>query len=166
MAEYIDRKAALSLNLCIGINCQDCPFKMDSAHSASGCRVEDFMKAIPAADVVARDCYDRLLAENDELRRILGMYGGKYGIMEAFEAKRKLNAGEIRPVVTCSKCKYNKRCMVQFFVEDERLLPFNADTWFCPDGVREEEEPIKAENVKTHREPYDILYEEGGANTT
>lgn len=27
--------------------------------------VEDF----PAADVVARDCYDRLLAENDELRK-------------------------------------------------------------------------------------------------
>ena len=73
---------------------------------------------------------------------------------------------EARLVVTCSKCKYNKRCMVQFFVEDERLLPFNADTWFCADGVREEEESIKADGVKTHREPYDLLYEEGGANTT
>ncbi len=60
MAKYIDRKAALSLDLCIGINCQDCPFKTDLAHSASGCKVEDFMNAIPAADVAevvrCRDC--------------------------------------------------------------------------------------------------------------
>ena len=27
------------------------------------------MMRVPAADVVARDCYDRLLAENDELRK-------------------------------------------------------------------------------------------------
>lgn len=51
MDDYIRRKAALSLDLCIGINCQDCPFEIDSAHSASGCKVEDFMKAIPSADV-------------------------------------------------------------------------------------------------------------------
>ena len=30
---------------------------------------EEIMFSIPAADVVARDCYDRLLAENDELRK-------------------------------------------------------------------------------------------------
>ena len=52
MPEYIDWKAALSLDLCIGINCLDCPFEIDSTHSASGCKVEDFMKAIPSADVV------------------------------------------------------------------------------------------------------------------
>ena len=39
------------------------------------------IKAIPAADVVERDCFDRLLAENDELR----------------------NA---RPVVRCADCKW------------------------------------------------------------
>lgn len=36
---------------------------------------------IPAVDVVARDCYDRLLAENDELRKE-------------------------RPVVRCKDCEY------------------------------------------------------------
>lgn len=36
----------------------------------------------PTADVVARDCYDRLLAENDELRKE-------------------------RPVVRCADCRYN-----------------------------------------------------------
>lgn len=41
-------------------------------------QVEDY----PAADVVARDCYDRLLAENDELRKE-------------------------RPVVRCKDCKYS-----------------------------------------------------------
>lgn len=37
----------------------------------------------PAADVVARDCYDRLLAENDELRKE-------------------------RPVVRCGECSFHE----------------------------------------------------------
>ena len=34
---------------------------------------------IPAADVVARDCYDRILAENDTVRKQLAQIGKKPG---------------------------------------------------------------------------------------
>ncbi len=48
------------------------------------------INTFPAADVVARDCYNRLLAENDELRKE-------------------------RPVVRCGECKHrgsgNQNCV-------------------------------------------------------
>lgn len=34
---------------------------------------------IPAADVVSRDCYDRILAENDTMREMLAQIGKKPG---------------------------------------------------------------------------------------
>lgn len=34
---------------------------------------------VPAADVVARDCYDRILAENDTMREMLARTGKKCG---------------------------------------------------------------------------------------
>ena len=53
MAEYIEREAA-------------CAVMPDDYY---GWRDKQILNFIPAADVVARDCYDRLLAENDELRK-------------------------------------------------------------------------------------------------
>ena len=81
------------------------------------CDVDDMINAVedyPAADVVTRDCYDRLLAENDELRKE-------------------------RPVVRCKDCKYSA---VDF--EDRRYCKLVTyynhvpDDWFCADGERKD----------------------------
>lgn len=37
------------------------------------------IRGLPAADVVARDCYDRILAENDTMREMLARIGKKCG---------------------------------------------------------------------------------------
>ena len=39
----------------------------------------DEIEAIPPADVVSRDCYDRILAENDTMRKQLAQIGKKPG---------------------------------------------------------------------------------------
>ena len=41
-------------------------------------RADDAIDLIPAADVVARDCYDRLLSENDELRKVRPVRHGRW----------------------------------------------------------------------------------------
>lgn len=74
---------------------------------------------LPAADVVARDCYDRLLAENDELRKE-------------------------RPVVRCIDCKHWHRSLS----DDGKIEYFNLShcekghhgfpNFFCADGERKE----------------------------
>lgn len=40
---------------------------------------ENMIDRVPAADVVARDCYDRVLAENDTMRKQLAQIGKKAG---------------------------------------------------------------------------------------
>ena len=37
-------------------------------------------------------------------------------------------------VVKCSECKYNNACKLQFFIEDESVIPFDRDSFFCADG--------------------------------
>lgn len=108
MAEYIDRDAALN-------------FEVDSVLLAPGALqpfmdgmafYADHIKRIPAADVVSRDCYDRLLAENDELRKE-------------------------RPVVRCADCRYNitpdklyARCNFNYAI--------GPQDFFCKAGERKD----------------------------
>ena len=49
MSDYIDREAARPDAFCSGVSCQECPFCKD--HIYGGCRVDDFIMALPAADV-------------------------------------------------------------------------------------------------------------------
>ena len=46
---------------------------------------------------------------------------------------------DVRPVVTCEKCKYNNACLTQMFVEDNSRVPFDRNTFFCADGVVDDE---------------------------
>lgn len=39
----------------------------------------EYLDEVPVADVVARDCYDRILAENDTMRNQLAKVGKKVG---------------------------------------------------------------------------------------
>ena len=48
-SDYISREAARPDAFCEGVSCQECPFLKNSV--TGGCRVDDFIKAIPAADV-------------------------------------------------------------------------------------------------------------------
>lgn len=70
------------------------------------------MDRIAAADVVSRDCYDRLLAENDELRKE-------------------------RPVVRCGECEHwwdngTDLCSC------ERDALLRRRDFFCADGERKD----------------------------
>ena len=72
------------------------------------------LNRFPAADVVARDCYDRLLFENDELRKE-------------------------RPVVRCGECIYcewkNEDCTYGWC---KRISTFKMRGEYCSDGERGE----------------------------
>lgn len=79
---------------------------------------------LPAADVVARDCYDRLLAENDRLR-------------------------QERPVVHCRDCKHydcedgDQKCVKDAeWVEEDAcyygFISYHGPEFFCADGERKD----------------------------
>lgn len=91
---------------------------------------------IPAADVVVRDCYDRILAENDTMREMLARIGKKCGD----------SMDDVRPVVeahwewdqngmdwnlgawTCSNC----RCKAETWWANDKHNPLRcAGSHFC-----------------------------------
>lgn len=49
MDKYIEKQAARPDEFCVGVSCQECPFLKDPIKG--GCRVDDFIMAIPPADV-------------------------------------------------------------------------------------------------------------------
>lgn len=49
MDEYIEKQAARPDEFCVGVSCQECPFLKDPLYG--GCRVDDFIMALPPADV-------------------------------------------------------------------------------------------------------------------
>lgn len=82
MAEYIERDAFIADQR--HLYCEHCDRRKGMKNGklkyvyaigeapCRACDIGDMLDAVedyPAADVVARDCYDRLLAENDELRK-------------------------------------------------------------------------------------------------
>lgn len=56
--DYINRKDAMTDVICEGVSCQECPFLIHPVNG--GCKIEEFIKAIPAADVAevirCKDC--------------------------------------------------------------------------------------------------------------
>ena len=50
--DYIKREDAFSDAMCKGVCCQECPFLINPAYF--GCKIENYIKAIPAADVIER----------------------------------------------------------------------------------------------------------------
>ena len=64
-----------SLNEAIDILCESC-FIRCCSHD---CDAVKAIRATKPADVVSRDCYDRILAENDTMRKQLAQIGKKPG---------------------------------------------------------------------------------------
>lgn len=122
MDDYISREAALDFHIQtydLNISVQD--------ERILGDRFEEFLKSISAADVVARDCYDRILAENDTMRKQLAQIGKKPG--------DKMD--DVRPVVLCRDCVYYNTtgCADGFgWCEGVMVGKGTSDDFFCAEG--------------------------------
>ena len=57
---------------------------------------KEWLENLPEADVVSRDCYDRILWEKDSMKQQLAEIGKKFG--------EKMDG--VRHVVFCSECKH------------------------------------------------------------
>lgn len=74
MADYILREDAIEAHC---MSCQNIDQEDDK--NACWCMEKDRINRIPAADVVSRDCYARILTENDTMREMLAQIGKKPG---------------------------------------------------------------------------------------
>lgn len=76
MDEYVKRADAVQCALDVATDLENDGFIEEggAAHT-----VGDWLDGLPAADVVARDCYNRVLAENDAMRAQLAQIGKKPG---------------------------------------------------------------------------------------
>ena len=74
MADFISREEVLEL-------IDNAPIIAGSENETliSAPELSDKVYCLPAADVVARDCYDRILAENDTMRKQLAQIGKNPG---------------------------------------------------------------------------------------
>lgn len=84
MTEYIEREAALNASKIVYIEYIEIDgdgYEDGNADEIPVVFRRD-IEAIPAADVVTRDCYNRLLAENDELRKERPVRHGRWLSMD------------------------------------------------------------------------------------
>lgn len=90
--EYIEREAVLALK-------KPFPTSKDSVTLYQQYFISpSAVEKIPAADVVARDCFDKILAENDDMRAIIDTYGGLENIQSAFVKLHEIETADVRPV--------------------------------------------------------------------
>lgn len=52
--------------------------------------IRQAVRDVAPSDVVTRDAFNRILAENDDMRELLDMYGGEYGITRRFEENQTM----------------------------------------------------------------------------
>ena len=162
-AEYIEREAFITRQRELYCqNCDRCRGMKDGKLTkhfvypiggapCRACDVDDMINAVedyPAADVVARDCYDKILAENDDMRAIIDTYGGIENIQSAFVKLHEIEAADVRPVVLCRDCKwYQIDELKKDGTEDRRYKPSvcmlaeqrRKPNHFCADGEKREE---------------------------
>lgn len=108
MAEYIEREAALAFQNELGpMVCKS--IMTDELFSATkDSDLVAFLQNIPSADVVTRDCYDRLLSENDKLRKVRPVVYGEWIRIEPNSGTRFL------PTFRCSVCGISEYSQTKF----------------------------------------------------
>lgn len=83
MDEFVKRKTMLQFVLDACHECRDSCEEFDGIYAdCNQCMlngIERKLLDVPAADVVARDCYERILAENDVMREQLAKIGKRPG---------------------------------------------------------------------------------------
>lgn len=93
---YIKREDALTDAMCVGISCQECPFLIHPVNG--GCKIENYIKSIPAADVIERNtlqhtqCVESVENALDVEERKVGKWISSQGLVECGE-------------VQCNQCK-------------------------------------------------------------
>ena len=101
------------------------------------------MMRVPAADVVARDCFNKILAENDDMRAIIDTYGGLENIQSAFVKLHEIETADVRPVergkwtrhdyspighdYQCSECGWNNDMATRFCPHCGALMDKDGD---------------------------------------
>lgn len=93
MADYIDRS-----ELGIGF-CNPAVFN-DASYGYGWNAAVQIIQDAPAADVVARDCFDKIIAENDDMRAIIDTYGGLENIQSAFVKLHEIETADVWPAIT------------------------------------------------------------------
>ena len=113
MTEYIEREAFITRQR--ELYCQNCDRRRGMKDGkltkrfvypiggapCRACDVDDMINAVedyPAADVVARDCFNKILAENDDMRAIIDTYGGLENIQSAFVKLHEIENADVVPV--------------------------------------------------------------------
>lgn len=134
MDEYISRKAAIE-----GLPAEALERNLDSVMTDDAHRyhraAERVIAGVPAADVVSRDAFNRILAENDDMRAQLAQIGKKPGD----------SMDDVRRVVLFRDCKHYKidpleqinACVKDADEVDgyySGFMSYPAADWFCADG--------------------------------
>lgn len=145
MGDYISREAAIKAAKC---------------HYPKANEMIAGIVLVPAADVVSRDCYDRILAENDTMREQLAQIGKKPGD----------SMDDVRPVVRCKDCIHAPLpgdCegndmewpKIDGIYEDCTCPHFCGDNWYStrpdPDGFCEKGERRESNLDTTKGENHD-----------
>ena len=80
------------------------------------------------------------LINDEQLKHLLNdsEYYGTHAWDDFCDMINECDAVDAVPVVRCVECKYNGRCMLQEFVKDNSVRPFNENVFYCPDGERKE----------------------------
>lgn len=131
MADYILREDAIEAHC---MSCQNIDQEDDK--NACWCMEKDRINRIPAADVVSRDCYARILAENDTMREMLAQIGKKPGdkmddVRPVSRGKWKHDGSDWKNRFICDQCGY------KWFFEAE-------EAHFCPNcGCAMENEKLR-----------------------
>jgi len=79
-------------------------------------------------DHFARDEYEKWQLHN----------GINTGLTQAVLDVKSVPAADVVEVFRCAECKYDEHCMLQEFVRDERIEPYDKTVFFCSDGKRKD----------------------------
>ena len=140
MVEYISRDELLKLYV-------DGKYDTAEYHVSVPVIIQN-IKDIPAADVLPRDEAIKMGAE------LAAMHGSDATSQQLEEVYLKgveygMTRRDVRPVVTCGKCKYGKYTGIEWFCdkhsghadkfgEDASHSEYHSEYWFCADGVKKE----------------------------
>ena len=112
MAEYIERRDALSDEPCAGTSCQDCPFCSDNIFG--GCKMANFINSIPAADVAP--------VQHGEWFISIGNDGKPVGTICpicGFAWSEAIDAVKLEPCLALIKTPYCPNCGASMNLEEQ-----------------------------------------------
>ena len=120
MADYISRETAINTQkrMCLG-----CPVDRKLCYKCAVTKTEKQLLELPAADVVTRELFNRILIENDVMREQLARIGKKPG--DKMDDVRTYEKAEwVSDELAPPRIKFCSRCLAR--------KPINREASFCP----------------------------------